>query len=339
MMPPVVKEQAPIPPPSSQRAQARLRHALHLDALPLVTTLHWLALCRLAVRLAHRRCPPPLPPGPGGAPRTSREENLLLISLLRPLWRLSSQDMHDWLLSWPALALACGLPRDKQGQLRIPRPSQQCKRRHAAGAPLHESLFVLVVLQALRGRLIGARDLLIESAPILACRRHDPDAADRGMLPLTILVHTSRGFRVHTLICRGSGLPLFFLLSPAHAHDAPFAKILLAGAVHFSRIRPRIVRFDAASWGVASHCLDSWRAWCCRCHPLESPKPEEPFLLATNLDHGRTGQTQQLPLASREPGGEDFPVHDAALDAFMTPSLYAHTRAVRRAHVFHRVVL
>ena len=71
-----------------------------------------------------------------------------------------------------------------------------------------------------------------------------------GMLPLTILAHGSRGFRVHTLICRGSGLPLFFLLSPAHAHDAPFAKSLLAGAVRFYRSRPRIVRLDAAYWGL-----------------------------------------------------------------------------------------
>jgi hypothetical protein len=85
--------------------------------------------------------------------------------------------MHDWLKSWPALALACGLPPDKQGQPRIPSPSQQCKRRHAAGAPLHEALFVLVVVQALRRRLIGARDLIIESAPILASLRRDPDAA------------------------------------------------------------------------------------------------------------------------------------------------------------------
>src|SRR5207237_222735 len=60
MMPTVVKEQAPVPPPSYQRAQARLSRALHIDALTLVTTLHVLALCRLAVRLAHRRCPAPL---------------------------------------------------------------------------------------------------------------------------------------------------------------------------------------------------------------------------------------------------------------------------------------
>src|SRR5207248_6253554 len=245
MMPTVVKEQAPVPPPSYQRAQARLSRALQIDALTLVRTLHLLALCRLAVRLAHRRCPPPLPAGPGGAPRTYREESLLLISLLRTLWRLSYQDMHDWLRSWPALALACGLPLDHQGQPRIPSPSQQCKRRHAAGAPLHESLFVLVVVQALRGRLIGARDLIIDSAPILAWRRRDPDAAF-GHAPAHHPRPLLRGFRVHTLICRGSGLPLFFLLSPANSHDAPFAQRLLEWAMCLYQIRTRVVCLDAA---------------------------------------------------------------------------------------------
>src|SRR5437763_16003119 len=249
MMPTVVKEQAPIPPPSYQRAQARLGPALHVNALALVTTLHLLPLCRLAVGLTHRRCPPPLPAGPGGTPLIYSEESLLLIGLLRTLWRLSYQDMHDWLKSWPALALACGLPLDKEGQPRIPSKSQQCKRRHTAGAPLHESLFVLTVLQALRRRLIGARDLIIDSAPILAWRRRDPDAAF-GHAPAHHPRPLLRGFRVHTLICRGSGLPLFFLLSPAHAHDAPFAKLLLAGAVRLYQIRPRIVRLDAAYWGL-----------------------------------------------------------------------------------------
>ena len=254
MMPTVVEEKAPIPPPSYQRAQARLSRALHIDALTLVTTLHLLALCRLAVSLAHRRCPPPLPAGKGGRPRTYSEESLLLISLLRTLWRLSYQDRHDWLKSWPALALACGLPLNKEGQPLILSPSQHCKRRHAAGAPLHESLFVLVVLQAIRTRLIGARDLIIDSAPILAWRRRDPDAAF-GHAPAHHPLPLLRGFRVHTLICRGSGLPLFFLLSPANSHDAPFAKRLLAGAVHLYQIHPRIIRLDAAYWGLR---LISW---------------------------------------------------------------------------------
>src|SRR5438876_1299360 len=249
MMPTVIQEQAPVPPPSYQRTQARLSRALHIDALTLVTTLHLLALCRLAVRLAHRRCPPPLPAGPGGAPRTYREESLLLISLLRTLWRLSYQDMHDWLKSWPALALACGLPLNKEGQPRIPSSSQQCKRRHAALSPLYESLFVLTIVHAIRPRLIGVRDLIIDSAPILAWRRRDPDAA-YGYAPAHHPRPLLRGFRVHTLICRGSGLPLFFLLSPANSHDAPFAQRLLEWAMCLYQIRPRVVRLDAAYWGL-----------------------------------------------------------------------------------------
>lgn len=54
----------PVPPPAYQRAQAKVGSALHLDALTLVTRLHLLSLCSLAVRLAQRRCPPPLPAGP-----------------------------------------------------------------------------------------------------------------------------------------------------------------------------------------------------------------------------------------------------------------------------------
>jgi hypothetical protein len=145
-MPTLIKEQVPIPPPAYHRAQARLSPALHIDALTLVNTLHLLTLCRLAVRLAHQRCPPPLPAGPGGAPRTYREESLLLIALLRTLWRLSYQNMRDWLRDWPALALACGLPLDKDGCPRIPCASQQWKRGQRAGAPLPEALFVLTVL-------------------------------------------------------------------------------------------------------------------------------------------------------------------------------------------------
>lgn len=249
MMPQLVEKQAPIPPPAYHRAQAKLGPALHIDALTLVNTLHLLTLCQLAVRLAHRRCPPPLPAGPGGAPRTYSEASLLLIALLRTLWRLSYQDMRDWLRAWPALALACGLPVGKDGSPRVPSPSQQCKRGQRAAAPLPEALFVLSVLAAIRTRLMSARDLIIDSAPILAWRRADPDAA-YGHAPAQHPRPLLRGYRVHTLICRGSGLPLFFLLSPANVHDAPFAQPLLAWAIHLYPIHPRFIRLDAAYWGL-----------------------------------------------------------------------------------------
>ncbi len=239
MIPTICNEQAPVPPPSYHRreaqAQAQRARALHINALGLIETLHLLALCQLAVQLAHRCCPPPLPKGPGGAPRAYREESLLLIALLKTLWRLSYQDVHDWLESWPALALACGLPQRADGAPRIPSPSQLCKRWQAAGAPPFETLFVLTVWRAVRSRLIGARDLIIDSAPILVWRRADPDAA-LGHAPAHHPRPLLRGYRVHTLLCRGSGLPLHFLVSPANMHDAPFARPLLeCVGIRFSR--------------------------------------------------------------------------------------------------------
>jgi transposase len=70
------------------------------------------------------------------------------------------------------------------------------------------------------------------------------------MLPPTIPAQGSRGYRVHTLLCRGSGLPVHFLVSPANCHDALFARPLLELAVRLYCIRPRIIRLDAAYWGL-----------------------------------------------------------------------------------------
>jgi transposase len=190
-----------------------------------------------------------LPAGPGGHPRLYAEESLLLVALLRTLWRLSYQDLHDWLVDWPALARACGLPCDLRGRVRVPCPAQQCKRAQQAGAPTHEMLFVVVVHLARFTRLIGGRDLIVDSAPILAWRRRDPDAAV-GHAPAHHARPLLRGYRVHTLLCRGSGLPVLFLLSPANVHDAPFARPLLEGARRLFQLRPRVVRLDAGSWGL-----------------------------------------------------------------------------------------
>ena len=60
-----------------------------------------------------------------------------------------------------------------------------------------------------------------------------------------------RGYRVHTLLCRSTGVPLLSLLSPANVHDAPFARPMLDWAVRLYDLRPRIVRLDAGCWAYA----------------------------------------------------------------------------------------
>ncbi len=250
MVPTPCDTTAAVPPPAYQRALAKRGPALHIDALLLVQRLHLLALCRLAVQRSQQQCPPPLPKGPGGAPRVYGAESLLLIALLRTLWRLGYQEMHDWLVAWPALAVACGLPSGPEGVVRVPSPSQMCKRAAQAGAPPYELLFVLAVRQALRRGVIRARDLIIDSAPLKAWRRADPDA-QVGHAPAHHPLRFLHGYRVHTLLCRASGLPLFFRLAPANGHDAPFALPLLRTAVTLYHLHPRVIRLDAAYWGLA----------------------------------------------------------------------------------------
>jgi hypothetical protein len=204
MVPAGYADQAPVPPPGYHRGVAR---ALHLDALTLVQRLHLLALCQLAVHLAQQQCPPPLPAHPGGAPRVYSEGSLLLMALLRTLWRLSYQEVHDWMCAWPALALACGLPLGGDGRPRVPSKAQQSKRLQAPGAPPSEMLLVLLVRAGLWMGLTHARDLIIDSAPILAWRRADPDAAF-GHAPAHHPRPLLLGYRLHTLLCRGTGLPV-----------------------------------------------------------------------------------------------------------------------------------
>ncbi len=43
--------------------------------------------------------PAPLP-APAASRAPTAKESLLLVALLRALWRLSYQDMHDWLRAW-----------------------------------------------------------------------------------------------------------------------------------------------------------------------------------------------------------------------------------------------
>lgn len=55
---------------------------------------------------------------------------------------------------------------------------------------------------------------------------------------------------MHTLLCRGTGLPLLFHLSTAKVHDAPFARPLLELAGHLLALHPRVIRLDAGYWGL-----------------------------------------------------------------------------------------
>jgi hypothetical protein len=69
MTPALCTDHTPVPPPSSHPTMAK---ALHRDALTLVTRVQLLEVCRVAVQVAQRQWPPPLPAGLGGVPFSVR---------------------------------------------------------------------------------------------------------------------------------------------------------------------------------------------------------------------------------------------------------------------------
>jgi len=101
------------------------------------------------------------------------------------------------------------------------------------------------LLLAQRPHTLAAQRVLRALGRLLQLRGREP-------LPLG-------GYWFHTLLWRGSGLPLLFLLSPANTHDAPVARPLLEWAVRLYAVRPRIIRLDAGYWGLRLiawiHCV------------------------------------------------------------------------------------
>jgi transposase len=129
----------------------------------------------------------------------------------------------------------------------VPSKAQQSKRLRAAGMPASEMLFVLLVRAGLGMGLTRARDLILDSAPILAWRRADPDMTV-GHAPAHHPRPLLRGYRLHTLLCRGTGLPLLVRLSPANVHDASFARPLLDLAMRLFALHSCVIRLDAGYW-------------------------------------------------------------------------------------------
>ncbi len=107
-------------------------------------------------------------------------------------------------------------------------------------APVRDALVLAV--QALRVRLIGARDLINDSTPILAWRRREPDAAS-GHAPAHHPIAREPA-RAHTRAwaCRVS--------SSSRWTNATVASSC-SRAVRLYDLRARRVRMETAYWGLA----------------------------------------------------------------------------------------
>ncbi len=221
------------------------RH-LWVTATILVERTDALALAQQAVVLAERIQPPRLPAYPGGRrgpKRVYADATILLTYLLAKLWRLSYEEMLAWLQHWPTLARALGYPVTANQQVQVITLGTYSKRITALGLWPFWFFFMLLVRHLLVCGLIQGRDVILDSTILRAWSLADPWCAVSYKYRD---LNRRFGLKVHTVLDRVSGLPLLLALSPANAHDSPFAVPLLRLVRALYGCSICIVRADAA---------------------------------------------------------------------------------------------
>jgi hypothetical protein len=234
----VCDEIVPVPPP---RRHGKAR-TLGIHAVQLITLLGLLPLSASVIALA-LFCRPKLASGTHrrGRPFVYSDASIVVIALIAQLWNLSEREVYDWLVCWPALAAACGLPEG-----RVIHHAHLNRRVRRLGAFPSWLLYLALVWQAIRCGLLRGRDVAVDSTLLAAWSDQDSHA---GWSYPSRWKGRVFGYKVHTLLDRVACLPILFLVSPANANDLPFAYPLLWFARFVLALPIHVVRADGAYWG------------------------------------------------------------------------------------------
>jgi hypothetical protein len=223
---------------------------LWIDPVDLVNLLNGWQLAEWAIQRAQRLQFWALPKGRGpGAPRIYQDESVLLTSLVAAAWRLSFERITEWLARYEALAIILRYDQfDDAGCRRTISLAQYSRRLRELGLLPYFLIFVALVTVLLKMGLIKGWDLIIDSSLLAAWYHDDPDAAWSWPSKWKGRVF---GYKVHTILCRWSYLPLLFVVTPANRHDGPLAIPMFAALLLLYHLRIHIVRADAAYFNYA----------------------------------------------------------------------------------------
>ncbi len=166
-----------------------------------------------------------------------RDSSILVMALIQVAWQLSYEDVVDYLRSHTATAVAIGF---EQG--RVIGVSQYWQRRRALGIFPFWLFFIALAWQLIRLGVISGRDVILDGTTQHAWFHDDAEAGWSFPKPGK---GSTWGYKVHTLLCRHSQLPLLFLVTPANRQESLYAIPLLTLAVAFYGLSFSIVRADA----------------------------------------------------------------------------------------------
>jgi hypothetical protein len=177
-----------------------------------------------------------------GAKQVYQAESILVMALVQIAWQLGYDELVDYFRAHPEVAHLAGFPPN-----RVICASQFWERRRALGILPYWFLFMALVAQLIRLGVIKGTDVIMDGTTLKVWCHHDPEAGWSFPKPWKGSVW---GYKVHTLLCRWSQLPIMFLVSPANRQESIFAIALLKLAVSFFNLSIRMVRADAGYFTI-----------------------------------------------------------------------------------------
>lgn len=220
---------SPLPTKQSKRLWVSPDEFIEVTAA--LTLAHWaLSICgrwRTQLSGPSRRGPKPI----------YRDESILVMALIQVAWQMGYDELVDYFRAHPKAAFSAGFPPG-----RVICASQFWERRQALGPFPFWFLFIALVAQLIRLGVIKGTDVIMDGTTLNVWCHHDPDAGWSFPKPWK---GSTWGYKVHTLLCRWSQLPIMFLVTPANRQESLFAIALLKLAVSFFDLSISIVRADA----------------------------------------------------------------------------------------------
>lgn len=167
----------------------------------------------------------------------------MVMALVHVAWQMRYEEVVDYFRAHHEAAQLAGFPPG-----RVVGVSQYWERRRALGILPFWFFFVGMVGQLIRLGMIKGTDVILDGTTQRIWFHDDPEAGWSFPKPWKGSVW---GYKVHTLLCRGSQLPILFLLTPANRQESIVAIPLLALAVMLFNLPIALVRADSSYFTVA----------------------------------------------------------------------------------------
>jgi hypothetical protein len=221
----------------------KMSKRLWVNPTVFLITVNALIMAQWAVTISQQWQPTLPPPTRRGPKQVYQDSSILVMALVHVAWQMSYEEVVDYFRAHPDAAQTAGFPPG-----RVIGVSQYWARRRALGAMPFWFFFVSMVWQLLRFGIIKGTDVILDGTTLRIWFHDDPEAGWSFPKPWK---GSTWGYKVHTLLCRWSQLPVLFLITPANRQESIAAIPLLALSVLLFALPITIVRADSGYFTTA----------------------------------------------------------------------------------------